>query len=307
MASAKGQRSASIYNAGLFLDNQNAQTDMLQGYGSSALSALGQGQQTANAALNENAGQALNALGAGYGQGRTDIAGGYTGARADTQAGIDLFNPWVNNGTAASNAQSDFMGLNGAAASGAQTTALNNWRDSTGYRDVVDQTSDAALRRASVIGGLGGNQIDAVARIGGNLANQTNQQYFTNLGSLSQTGLQAAGQQQQGYNTMASLGAQQGRDMAGLATGQADREAGVYTGLGSSLGNVAMSGGQNQANIYTGLGNSLADLGKYTVSGITSGVTSAGQARDAAKNANQQTAVNIGTTLFNAGTKLFGL
>lgn len=307
MATASGQRTAASYNAGqLFRPNQQATTDQLLTQAATALGNIGTGRTNAVGALEGNANLALGSLGTGYTQARNDVTGGYGQARADTQTGIDLFNPWVQNGQSASNAQSDFLGLNGAAGSGAQQQALDTWRNATGYQDVLNSTTDAALRKASAIGGLGGNQIDELGRIGGQLANQTGQQYFGNLGSLSQTGLQAAGQQQQGYGQLAQLGVGQGNALAGLSTGLADKQAGVYTNLGTSLGNVFTGTGAQEAGINTGLGNSLNQLGQFTTQGIAQGVTEAGKAGDAAKQANQQTAVNIGTSLFNAGTKLFG-
>jgi hypothetical protein len=306
LATASGQRKASVLNSSLFTNNMLEGRDTLQNNANQALQSVQTGRDSAIQALNSNGTAALGALGTGYGQARSDLTGGYNQARTDTQTGIDTFNPWVANGQAASNAQSDFLGLNGAGASGAQQAALDQFRNSTGYQDVLDQSSDAALRKASVIGGLGGNQADALARIGGNLANQTNQQYFTNLGGLSQTGLQAAGQQQQGYGQLANLGAQQGTALAGLSADQAGKEAGIYTNLGNSLGNAFTGTGAQEAGIYTGLGNSLNQLGQYTTTGITNGVTEAGKAGDAAKQANQQTAINLGTSVFNAGTKLLG-
>jgi len=306
MATAKGQRSAAVWNSGLFNQNLEANSGILRDNSGLALDAVNNSLGSATGALQGNANSALASLGQGYDTARGDINTGYGQARTDTQAGIDLFNPWVQNGQAASNAQSDFLGLNGAAGSGAQQQALDTWRNATGYQDVVNSTTDAALRKASAIGGLGGNQIDELGRIGGQLANQTGQQYFGNLGSLSQTGLQAAGQQQQGYGQLANQGIAQGGALAGLATDLGSKEAGVYTNLGSSLGNAFMSNGQQRAGIYTGLGNSLNQLGQYTTTGITQGVTEAGKAGDAAKQANQQTAINLGTSVFNAGTKLLG-
>lgn len=394
MASAKGQRTAAAYNAGLLQTNRTDTENVLRGYGNDALTSLGQGQNTASGTLNDNAGLALDSLGSGYGTARTDVGtgydaaagninmgvgnaaqaynsgmsgqlgsiqtgldqslgalgGGYTQARSDLQNGINGFDTWANNGRAASNAQNDFLGLNGADASGAQAQALSNFRGSTGYQDILDQSTNNALRKAAAIGGLGGNQADELARIGGSLANQSGQQYLTNLGGISQTGLQAAGQQQAGYTNQANLASQYGQNqanlysgaasansgiygnnasqlgglyanqgsalagldtargnaLAGLDTGLADRQAGVYTGLGSSLSNNAMTSGAQQAGVYTGLGNSLNQLGQYTVTGITGGVTEAGKAGDAAKQANQQTAINLGTSIFNAGTKLLG-
>jgi hypothetical protein len=301
MATAKGQRNASVVNSGLYSANLDGLTNILGTTSQQAGDAIRGGRDSAVGALQGNADSALGALGTGYGQARTDLTGGYGQARTDTQTGIDLFNPWVANGQAASNAQNDFLGLNGAGASGAQQAALDQFRNSTGYQDVLNQSSDAALRKASVIGGLGGNQADALARIGGNLANQTNQQYFTNLGGVSQTGLQAAGQQQQGYGQLAQLGAQQGTALAGLSADQAGKEAGVYTNLGNSLGNVFTGTGAQEAGVYTGLGNSLNQLGQYTTTGITNGVTEAGKASDAAKTGNQNLALGIGGQVLGLG------
>ena len=313
MATAKGQRQAAMYNTDLFNNNAQAANLDLRQNANSALGSILGGRDSAIGSLNQNADSALGSLGIGFETARGDINSGYGQARQDTQAGINLFNPWVQNGQAANTAQSDFLGLNGAAGSGAQQQALDTWRNATGYQDVVNSTTDAALRKASVVGGLGGNQIDELGRIGGQLANQTGQQYFGNLGSLSQMGLQAAGQQQQGYNNLANQGAAQGGALAGLATDYGSKQAGVYTNLGSSLGNAFQTAGAQQAGVYTGLGNSLNQLGQFTTAGITNGVTEAGQAGDAAKSANQNLALGIagqGLKLLSApatgGGSLFG-
>lgn len=300
MASARGQRQATMMNIDYLNQNQATNATGLRQGADMSLAALGSGQTAANNAIRDYGAAAAGAIGTGYTQARGDLSGGFAQGRQSVQQGIDTFNPWVQSGQAANTAQSDFLGLNGAAGSGAQAAALNTWRGATGYQDVVDQTSDAALRRASVIGGLGGNQIDAVARIGGNLANQTAQQYFGNLGNLSTQGLQAAGQQQQGYNTLGQMGVAEGTGLAGLATDRASKEAGIFSGMGSSLGNVAMQTGQNQAGIYTGLGQALANQGNFTTGAQTQNITSQAQASDAARAANQQTMVNLGTTAFSA-------
>lgn len=302
MASAKGQRQAAMMNIDYLNQNQATNATGLRQGADMSLAALGSGQTAANNAIRDYGAAAAGAIGTGYNQARGDLSGGFAQGRQSVQQGIDTFNPWVQSGQAANTAQSDFLGLNGAAGSGAQAAALNTWRGATGYQDVLDQTSDAALRKASVIGGLGGNQIDAVARIGGNLANQTAQQYFGNLGNLSTQGLQAAGQQQQGYNTLGQMGVAEGTGLAGLATDRASKEAGIFSGMGSSLGNIAMQSGQQQAGIYTGLGQSLANQGNWTTGQATQNITSQGQASDAARNANQQTLINgIG-----AGINLLG-
>lgn len=291
MASAKGQRNAAVWNAGLYNQNLEDTSGMLRDNSGLALDAVNGGLSNATGALQGNANSALASLGQGYDTARGDINSGYAQARTDTQTGIDNFNPWVNSGKAANTAYSDFLGLNGAAASGAQQGALDTFRGATGYQDIVNQTSDAALRKASVVGGLGGNQLDALGRIGGQLADQSSQNYLTNLGTLSSQGLTAAGNQQAGYTNLANQGVAQGGALAGLATDLGSKEAGVYTNLGSSLGNAFLTNGQQRAGIYTGLGNSLNQLGQYTTTGITNGVTAQGQASDAAKTANQNATI----------------
>lgn len=283
MATGSGQRKAVVQNNQIFSDNLDGLTNILGTTSRQSLDALGQGRTSAIGALNDQAGNALTAIRSGAGTARNDVTAGYNQGRADTQAGIGLFDQFAANGNAANQAQSDFLGLGDTAAADA---ALARFREATGYRDIVDQTSDAALRKASVVGGLGGNQLDELGRIGASLGNQSAQQYFGNLGTVAGQGLTALGQQQQGYNSLANQAIGQGGALAGISTDQAAREAGVFSNLGSGLGNAFSGTAAQEASVFGGLGNSLTDLGKFTTSGITSGIFEAGKASDAAKAAN---------------------
>lgn len=304
MASARGQRNATVFNDTTWSNNQSDTTNMLQDYGQQGVDAIQQGTQNAtdtqNASLESQLANQWAAYQKGsqqltdaYGQGRSDLTSnygqardtyaqgrdaslgeidrglssglsnleaGYGAARGAATQGIGNFDAWVSSGKAANQAQSDFLGLNGAAASGAQQTALDNWRNGTGYTDMLDQTTDAALRKASVVGGLGGNQIAELGNIGARLANQTSQQYFGNLDSLSGRGLTAAQNQQQGYNTLANLEAQYGKDQASLNTNAAGARAGYQDQYGARVGANQQAQGEALAKQSENLGNSLASL-----------------------------------------------
>ncbi|MBA3903517.1 MAG: hypothetical protein C0522_07580 [Rhodocyclaceae bacterium] len=300
MATASGQRKAVVQNNQIFSNNLDGLTNILGTTSRQSLDALGQGRTSAVNALTGQASNALDAVRGGYGQARNDVQAGFGQARNDTLTGIGLFDQFAANGNAANQAQSDFLGLGDTAAADA---ALARFRGATGYRDIVDSTSDAALRKAAVVGGLGGNQLDELGRIGGQLANQSAQQYFGNLGTVAGQGLTALGQQQQGYNALANQGIAQGGALAGISTGMADREAAINTGLGSALGNAFTGTAAQEASVFGGLGNSLTDLGKFTTNGITSGIFEAGKASDAAKAANENLtmgAVGMGLGLLTA-------
>jgi hypothetical protein len=343
-------------------------TDTQQGSLTNQLSGYQQTYDKATGQLTDAYGQARSDIGTNYGaardtyaQGRdaslgevdtglstslANIDQGYGAARGATTTGIGNFDAWVNSGKQANQAQADFSGLNGAAASGAQQTALDNWRGSTGYQDTVDQATDQSLRKASVVGGLGGNQAAELARIGGQIANANSQQYFGNLDSLSGRGLTAAQSQQQGYTTLANLEAQYGKDSASLNTNAAGQRAGyqdqygarvganqqaqgdalakqsenlgtslagltsdygddiggAYQNYGNEVGGYQYSSGKDQAAVYQDTGKSIAGVNEYTTKGKTGNVSDAGKASDAAKNANEQTAVNIGSKLFSFAT-----
>lgn len=390
MASAKGQRQATMWNDKTWSDNQTNTTNMLEGQQDKSIGSIQQGTQQATdtqygALTNQLSGyqqtydKATTQLADAYGQARGDITGnyanardtygqardaslgeinsglstslanldqGYGAARGAATTGIGNFDAWVNSGKAANTAQSNFLGLNGAAGSGEQAQALANWRNATGYQDILDQTTDQALRKASVVGGLGGNQIAELGNIGARAANQTGQQYFDNLGGLSNRGLTAAQSQQQGYTTLANLEAQYGKDSASLNTNAAGQRAGyqdqygarvganqqaqgdalakqsenlgtslagltsdygddiggAYENYGNQVGGYQYSSGKDQAAVYQDTGKSIADVNKYTTQGKTGNVSDAGKAQDAAKNANQQSAVNIGTKIFDFAT-----
>jgi hypothetical protein len=347
-------------------------TDTQQGSLTNQLSGYQQTYDKATGQLTDAYGQARSDVNANYGaardtygQGRdaslgeidtglsTSLANldqGYGAARGAATSGIANFDGWVDTGKQANTAQSNFLGLGGAAGSGEQAAALETWRNATGYQDILDQTTDQALRKASVVGGLGGNQIAELGNIGARAANQTGQQYFDNLGGLSARGLTAAQSQQQGYTTLANLEAQYGKDSASLNTNAAGQRAGyqdqygarvganqqaqgdalakqsenlgtslagltsdygddiggAYQNYGNEVGGYQYSSGKDQAAVYQDTGKSIAGVNEYTTKGKTGNVSDAGKASDAAKNANEQTAVNIFSTVAGAAAKAYG-
>lgn len=111
-------------------------------------------------------------------------------ANAGNQISAD-FQPFLNAGTSAQNTLSDLYGLNGA---GAQTGAQTNWQNTPGYQFALDQGTKAVNADAAKKGQLvSGNNQQAIQQYGTGLANQTYNNYLTNLQQQAQQGISAAG------------------------------------------------------------------------------------------------------------------
>ena len=97
----------------------------------------------------------------------------------------------VKNGVNANQAQSDLLSGNNAA----QNTAFNNYRNSTGYNFQMDQGTRAITGSAASKGLLNsGATAKALTSFGQGLADSTFNNYFSQLGTLSNNGLTASGQ-----------------------------------------------------------------------------------------------------------------
>ncbi len=352
MASAKPARLAAQYNSGLIDQNRQNNQALIGQYGQQALGALSgsaapaagayrSGAAGAIGSINQGAAQAGNALRTGATRSLADLAKGYTAGRDALTTGyqdatgylapqMDKYNPWIDNGVQASNARNDFLGLNGADASGAQAAALANFRNSTGYQSILDSATDNAMRKANAVGMLGsGNTLDALARIGGNLADQSGQQYFNNLGVVSGEGLNALGQQTGVAGSLANLATGFGQNMsnlgmqnataragvnsalgsglAGIYGNQGQQRAAVQSSLGNSLGSLYGNQGTAAANIYSGMGNALVNNNNLAAQGLTDQMTGQANASMAAKNANQNALMSgVGMGL-NLLTSAFGV
>lgn len=205
-----------------------------------------------NTAFDTGLGKQVQALG----QARDTITGSLAPQTSAINAGADqaigrlrqaadLYRPAYDRGNQAGQAQSDFLGLGGAAGTAAQNDALAAWRSATGYTDIANSALDSAARRASSLGIAGsGNTLDALARIGAQEANKSAQQYFGNLGSLAGTGMQAAGGIASALTGQAGIDTQRGQNLAGIYGQNASNVANTFTNEANLYGQDA----QNRAN-----------------------------------------------------------
>jgi hypothetical protein len=242
--------------------------------------ALQTGYGTATGSIAQGRDQSLSALGQGYNTASGALGGAYDTARGDISGGVSAYDPYYQTGTAANTAYANAVGLNGQAGYDA---ARGAFQASPGYEWMVNQASDAAMRKANAGGMLAsGNTLDALTRLGSNLANQEYQNYLNRLQGLGQQGMTAAGARMEGGRNMATLASQYGQNQAGLATDLSKNQANAYdaygtrgadlaTGLGTNLSNVygnqgsqlsslAQNYGTNQAGVYTGLAAKAADV-----------------------------------------------
>jgi hypothetical protein len=212
---------------------------------------LNQGYSDARGELNQQTFNGMQALDTGY-----------DGARDQYGKASALYDPYASAGLAALGQYGNTIGLNGQQG---YDQATASFRASPGYQYTVDQATDQVARKASATGALGsGNTLAAITDRAGNLADQEYQSYQNRLQGMSQMGLQATGAQAGLTKGIGDLDASQGTAKAGM-----------FTGLGTSL-----------AGLDTGLAQNLSNNNMAVATGQGQAVTSAGQASDAAKQAN---------------------
>jgi hypothetical protein len=143
---------------------------------------------------------------------------------------VDVYQPWVDSGTAANSMYSNALGLNGAEGNAAATGAF---QAGPGYDFAVDESMRAAERAASAGGTLSsGNLIAALQDRGNGLANQEYGGWLDRLNGASTTGLSAAGGQAGQLDNLASL-------YQSTAGDRLDLESGVTQGLMGTNNQVA--------------------------------------------------------------------
>jgi hypothetical protein len=249
----------------------------------------------ASGALNSGANSALSSLLSGYtsgnnaltsygGQAQGALTNGVNSAVGTVQGSNAQYAPYVGNGQNANTMYANSLGLNGAAGN---TAATGAFQASPGYQFQVDQATDAAARKAASLGMAGsGNTLDAITRLGSNLANTEYGNWQSNLNGLSNTGLTAAnavsgnnatagGYQYGGGGALATLLQQLGTSLNTNATGLGTAQANVQNGLGTNL-----------ANLNTGLGNSLVNNQWTGTNSINGANLADASAQDATDNAN---------------------
>jgi hypothetical protein len=204
-------------------------------------------------------GQARGALGAGLGNQVSSINTGADAALGRLGQIPGLYNPASQAGQQASTAQANFLGLNGIGAASAQDDALRAFRDSTGYRDIVDSATDATARKMSALGMLGsGNTLDAIARIGTQEANKSGQQYLGNLGTLADRGMQANAGIANALTGMAGIDMSRGGALSGVYGQNAAADAGLYGAEAGLYGQDAA----NRANTAMQVASQIAPAGQ---------------------------------------------
>ena len=305
MASAKGQRMATMYNIGLLGQNQQQGEQNLRQTSGQALDELGQGygqavnyaQHYGNQALG-SLGQARGELQSGYGQAREALNQGRNEAQSRLDTVNGLYQPYAAAGA---------WGVD--ALRGSLAGDNSQFKASDNYKFTLDEAMRAGTRQASAMGRLdGGGTLAALSDRAAGLASGELRGWQDRLQGLTNTGMQANAAI--GANTtnqanldwaqgqgQSSLWAGEGRDLASNAT----QQAGVYSGLGGQLGNYAFGTGAAKAGVYSNLGNSLANLGTQTTNAMTGQVSNAAAASAAAKNANQNLMLGLGGQILGLG------
>jgi hypothetical protein len=158
--------------------------------------------------------------------------------------------------------------------------AISGFQAGPGYQFQLGQGVDAASRAANAAGGgnaFGGNLLKASQDYGSNLANQTYQQYLSNLqgvqglyAPLAEQGTASAAggianANLTGGQAAANLYGSTGKSLADLYSSTGGTGANLYTGAGKDLANIAYGGGVQSGNVYTGTGSGIANL----VSGLS--------------------------------------
>lgn len=204
----------------------------LQTGASGAAGAVNQGYNTATGAVNSGTNQAAGALQGNYSAALQPYLQNYGQAQQGT--------------TALANA----LGLNGGAGNAAATAAA--YASNPAYQFDLNQGLQNVLRNAAQTGTLAsGATLNALQQQGQGLANNTYQQYVSNLQPyLNQSNAAASGIN----STLTGLG----NNLSSLYSGAGTNLANLATGTGSSLANISTGLGTGSANLDTGLASALA-------------------------------------------------
>lgn len=227
---------------------------------------LGTGYGASTGAINQGAGSAINYLDQGaagardaLGQARTDLTAN-GGAYAPLSALAGKFDKGAD-------LYADATGVNGAEGN---TRATGAFQAGPGYQFTLDQGLNSINRAANARGAAnsGNTDVDAL-KYGTGLANNTYQQWVTNLSP---------------YNNL-DLSATQG-----AATGNQANNT-TLAGLGVTEANLANTSGQNKAQVASQQGGSLSDLARSYYGGL--GTLDTAQGGALASNAtNANSAIN---------------
>lgn len=251
----------------------------LQGYGGQARSSLGTGINMARGDVRSNSDQALRYL---------------TGA-------MDLYQPYREQGGAASVMLSNALGLNGEAGGAVAQAAFE--KASPELAIANDRAAEAISRKMSSLGmGGSGNTLASIAdRVSDNVRTHygswvdrlTGQQGLAMRANDAVSGL--AGQQ-------AGIASNTGNTLGSLAYGWGRDDAGVSTGLGSSIGGMNERRGQRLAGLWDTRAGRMNDLRLKHAQAVSDNWAQSANAQQQG-NAN---AWGAGLGLLNTGLKAFG-
>lgn len=224
-------------------------------------------------------GTALSALGQGYGQARNDLTAGYVGAQPALAKLGSAYGHMVQGGQGAFDRYLDAAGANGAEGNARATAAF---RAGPGYEFALNQGLEAIQRSAASRGmSAGGNTTADMLKFATGLADQSYQNYVSNLqngAGFYNTGLsgQAQGLGAQigasiGQGTaLAQLGQASGRDQANLYGTAAN----VQSGLGTGVANLWSNATANQINNNNMLAKAQTEASGNLLGGILGGAKS---------------------------------
>lgn len=158
-------------------------------------------------------------------------------AQREAQAQITALNqPAITRGNEASSLYGGFLGVGGGSAS---AKALQTFRNSTGYQDLL-KTGLGAVNANAYARGMGdsGATLKALQDRGATIANSSSQQWLGNLGNLINAGTQAAG-------NVAGVTQNVTNNISNIAQNAADNQSNAALARSSMWGNTF----QNLANI----------------------------------------------------------
>lgn len=172
--------------------------------------------------------------------------------------------PFINNGTGASNLLASFYGLRGDPA--LSQNALDRFYQSPDFKFNLKAGGEALDNSAAARGGvLGGNQIRAQTEFGQGLANNYLQQYLTRLQGMSGQGIQAAGN----VAGSSTVGANNiGNSLMAGGTAEASGILGTVRGFNSGLGALTQYNQLSQSSYRPSGPNYLASYNGNQIGGL---------------------------------------
>lgn len=231
-AKKAAKKSTALWNT--TLDDLSSYNDWT---GDNAARDLNFGRGEALRALTGYGSEAQDYLGRGLGMARGDVRGNSDQALRYLYGAMDQYQPYKEQGGAASTMLANALGLNGADGGASARAAFET---ASPYLSIANDRAAEAISRSAAARGMGmsGNTLASIAD---RTSNNMRSFYNDWLGAL---------QGQQG------MGMQAAQAVSGLA----GQQAGIAQNAGNTLANLASGWGNNSANLRSGMGNNIAGL-----------------------------------------------